>query len=127
MRYLILSVLLILLTISESKAQQPALHIVNAQRAAVGIYPLRLDPRLQAHAEAEMRAMLRQGRFRGHLGGRWSGAKPGRGEGVGYRSLNSDPHGYRFTSCFQATRKHRYGGAATGVVGNQRLYILIVN
>lgn len=108
------------------EAAQNALHVVNAQRTSLGLYPFHPDPILQQHAEAEVSAMAAQGVFRGHLGGRWKGPRPGRMEGVGYRSLNSDPHGYRFMTCYQAARGPRYAGAATAVSRGKRFYILIL-
>lgn len=107
-------------------AQQNCLAIVNAQRAQLGLYPFISHPQLQRQAEAEIVAMAHQGRFTGHLRGRWAGPRPGRVEGVGYRSLRADPHGYRFYTCDQANTRFRYAGAATSTDGRNRYYILIL-
>jgi hypothetical protein len=98
---------------------QSVVNLLNAQRAKAGLYPLRLDPSLQAVARRRAVATGRTGRFNGHPPGSFS---PGNLEGVGMAS------GLRPTAviaCGTYTRTKTYVGAAMYQRDNQSFFCVV--
>ena len=107
------------LAVSAPARAADALPWLNAQRAALGLYPYLPAPDLQASAQynADVRASRRQSGHNRAKTASW------RGEGVGVRS-GVDLEGRHFYSCLQASKKYRYAGAATSVRGGRTYYTL---
>lgn len=122
---IVFSLVAIASTLCRAQTIAACLDQVNAKRAAMGLYPLTMDPACQAQAERESVERAQRG-VTGHLR---NGCSPGRAEGVGYRG-GSDPYGRQFLTCFHAprdyTRRHRYAGAAVATNGRGRTYYTLI-